>query len=143
MRSGGRLEATPIDLVSLHIALQVNELGSIRCAAEVLGSPASVVSRRIRALEDTLPVSLFDGSARGVEPTIAGHRLRSAARSIIVDSEHTVRSALALDIDRMGSLRGAGRSHRRGTSVSASRRVQPDSCKYRQRPYGRPTWVQT
>ena len=55
-----------IDLVSVTQALLVAEHLSFSRAAQVLGVRQSAVSRRVRALEDKLGVSLFERDHTGV-----------------------------------------------------------------------------
>src|SRR5262249_35216917 len=61
-----------IDLVSVTQGLVVAECLSFRRAARVLGTQQSAISRRVRALEDVLGVSLFERNSAGVRPTTAG-----------------------------------------------------------------------
>ncbi len=82
-----------IDLTSLDHALLVLENGSFRRAAGVLGIRPSVVSRRVRALEDAIGVSLFQRQSRGVQPTIAGQRLLQQGRLILDDLNDLLRKA--------------------------------------------------
>ncbi len=53
-----------LDLTSLSYAVLVSENGSFRLASEMLGVKTSVVSRRLRGLEDALGVSLFHRTRR-------------------------------------------------------------------------------
>lgn len=62
----------PVDLVSLEWSLALQQVGSFRGAADHLGVEQSAVSRRVRGLEDSLGVSLFQRSSRGAQPTHAG-----------------------------------------------------------------------
>ncbi|MBV9078313.1 MAG: LysR family transcriptional regulator [Methylobacteriaceae bacterium] len=82
-----------IDLLALEQALRVVDAGSFRAAAARLGTEPSAISRRVRALEDRLGVSLFQRRRRGAEPTPAGRRLLSRARSILDDLDYLVRTA--------------------------------------------------
>ena len=63
-----------IDLVSVRQALLVAEHLSFSRAAQVVGVQQSAVSRRVRALEDQLGVSLFERDFTGVRLTEAGRR---------------------------------------------------------------------
>lgn len=62
--------------------LAVSAAGSFSAAARVLGVRQSTVSRRIRALEDHVGVSLFERSGSGVRPTDAGRQLLSRVAQI-------------------------------------------------------------
>jgi DNA-binding transcriptional LysR family regulator len=64
----------------LRYALVVSEQGSFRRAAEILGVSQSEVSRRVRALEDRLGVSLLIRSR-------SGSQLTSAGREILADAQ--------------------------------------------------------
>lgn len=61
-----------IDLRGMMLAVVVARTGSLRLAAREVGLPASAVSRRLRALEDGLGVSLFERRPTGMKPTAAG-----------------------------------------------------------------------
>src|ERR1700754_3234401 len=55
------------DIAALRSALMVREHLGFRRASEVLGVNASVLSRRVLALEDALGVSLFQRTPGGAE----------------------------------------------------------------------------
>ena len=74
-----------VDLTSLAYAVLVSEQGSFRLAAHVLGVRTSAVSRRVRSLEDSIGVSLFNRTRQGVQVTVAGVRVLKHARSILAD----------------------------------------------------------
>lgn len=86
---------TTIDLVSLCQALIVADQASFSGAANILGVRQSAVSRRIRALEDELGVSLFERQANGVRPTIAGRRFLERARVVFVELDNAAQAAMA------------------------------------------------
>lgn len=94
-----------LDLTSLSYAVLVSENGSFRLASQMLGVKTSVVSRRIRALEDALGVSLFHRTRRGVQATTAGLRVLKRARSILSDVEALRRTALQNGTAAEGRLR--------------------------------------
>lgn len=77
------------DVASLEQALFVLDLGSFRKAAERLCVQPSVVSRRIRAIEDVLGVDLFHRATRGAQPTGAGLKILQRARRVI-DELHLI-----------------------------------------------------
>lgn len=62
------------DLRGLMLAVTVARAGSIRVAARETRLAASAISRRLRALEDGLGVSLFERRSSGVRTTEAGRR---------------------------------------------------------------------
>lgn len=63
-----------MDLRGLMLAITVARAGSIRVAARETRLAASAISRRLRALEDGLGVSLFERRSSGVRTTEAGRR---------------------------------------------------------------------
>ena len=73
-----------IDFVSITQGLLVAECLSFRRAAAVLRIRQSTVSRRVRSLEDTLGVSLFERFSGGVRVTAAGARFFDRARYALV-----------------------------------------------------------
>src|ERR1700726_1714030 len=78
--SNGNSGLLTIDLVSVTQGLVVAECLSFRRAARVLGTQQSAISRRVRALEDVLGVSLFERNPAGVRPTTAGAQFFEQAR---------------------------------------------------------------
>lgn len=72
-----------IDLRGLTLAIAVARSGSIRVAARGSGLTASAVSRRLRALEDGLGVSLFERRPSGVKLTEAGERFLADATRLL------------------------------------------------------------
>jgi DNA-binding transcriptional LysR family regulator len=94
-----------IDFVSITQGLIVAECLSFRRAATVLGVRQSTVSRRVRALEDKLGVSLFERHSGGVRLTAAGNRFLDRARFALVQLEHAVDSAGAAGRGESGTLR--------------------------------------
>jgi DNA-binding transcriptional LysR family regulator len=71
-----------VRLRDLHIVLAVAESGSMAKASARLSISHPVVSKAISELEQTLGVSLFDRSSRGVEPTPYGRALLDAAVNV-------------------------------------------------------------
>jgi DNA-binding transcriptional LysR family regulator len=71
-----------VRLRDLHIVLAVAEAGSMAKASTRLSISHPVVSKAISELEQTLGVSLFDRSSRGVEPTPYGRALLQAAVNV-------------------------------------------------------------
>lgn len=89
--------APRLDLTSLRWSIAVASSGGFRKAAEVLGVEQSALSRRVRALEDEIGVSLFHRNPGGATLTFAG-------TSFIRGVEH----ALALLGDTVIEAREAG-----------------------------------
>lgn len=71
-----------IDHAGLDLALAVADARSIRQAAREIGASAPVISRKIRALEDGLGVSLFERTNAGVRLTTAGADLLAHVRRL-------------------------------------------------------------
>lgn len=87
--------------------LRVIEAGSIKAAAEQLGTDPSVASRRIGALETRLGVRLLQRSTRRSTPTEAGSRYYEGLRRI-VDQQLALESQVAGLVDTpTGRLRVA------------------------------------
>jgi len=104
-QSGHQSAFTSLDLISLHYALLVQEHGSFRLAAKVLGVRPSVISRRVRGLEDEIGVSMFSRTSKGVEPTIAGKRIFQCGRAIMSDIDMLKRTAALAGTGEEGRLR--------------------------------------
>jgi DNA-binding transcriptional LysR family regulator len=93
-----------IDLVSVTQGLVVAECLSFRRAARVLGTPQSAISRRVRALEDMLGVSLFERNPAGVRPTTAGAQFFEQARDGLRQLDDAVKTAGAAGRGTIGRL---------------------------------------
>ncbi len=94
-----------VKLVSISQALLVAEHLSFSRAAQVLGIQQSAVSRRVRALEDKLGVSLFERDASGIRLTDAGRRFLDRARSALAEIDHAVKAAANAGRGAEGALR--------------------------------------
>lgn len=94
-----------VDLLSLWHAVAAADQLSFHRAAAVIGVRQSAVSRRIRALEDRLGVSLFERNVSGVYPTLAGFEFIHQARSILSDVDYAVKVARAAGRGATGHLR--------------------------------------
>lgn len=108
---GDKNAFSSLDLTSLHCALLVQEYGSFRQAAHTLNVKPSVVSRRVRSLEDSIGVSLFNRTSRGVQTTIGGARLLKCGRAILSDID---------TLKRMAALNGRGEEGRLRFGIVAS-----------------------
>jgi DNA-binding transcriptional LysR family regulator len=71
-----------IELKSLKYFVDVAEAGGFRKAGSLHGVMQSVLSRKIRELEDQLGVSLFERHRDGVRLTNAGRRFLEEVRSV-------------------------------------------------------------
>ncbi|MEP9355705.1 LysR family transcriptional regulator [Xanthobacter sp. KR7-65] len=94
-----------INLHAVLHAIVALEQRSFHRAADVIGIDQSVVSRRIRALEDELGVSLFERGRAGVRPTRAGKEFIDQAKSVLSDLDYAVKSARSAGTGAKGQLR--------------------------------------
>jgi DNA-binding transcriptional LysR family regulator len=74
-------------------------------AAQVLGVRQSAVSRRVRALEDKLSVSLFERDSTGVRLTEAGRRFLERARPALAEIDHARKAAASAGRGAAGVIR--------------------------------------
>jgi DNA-binding transcriptional LysR family regulator len=72
-----------IELVTLIQTLVAAGQGSFHKAGELLGVPASTISRRVRSLETLIGVKLFDRHRHGIRPTAAGEVFLEQVRRIL------------------------------------------------------------
>ena len=79
--------ALDLDLDSLRCFVAVAQSLHFRAAAEKLYRSPAAVSDRIRRLEDTLEVELFQRTTRKVTLTDAGRRLLPHARQLLTDAD--------------------------------------------------------
>lgn len=93
-----------IPLVSLIQMLAVAEHLNFRHAAGALGVTQSSVSTRIKALEETLGILLFERRHRGVRLTEAGRRFVAEISAGIEQIDHAVRTAGAIASGTVGRL---------------------------------------
>jgi len=93
-----------VNLVSVTHALLVGEHLSFRRAASVLGIRQSAISRRVRALEDELGVSLFERHRSGVRVTNAGARFLQQARDALGQLDYAAKTAGAAGRGAVGGL---------------------------------------
>lgn len=93
------------DLRSLRYAVLAAEHGSFRQAAATLGVRSSVVSKRVRSLEDELGVSIFERHSRGLRVTWAGRRFLDRVDLIMVELDYAAKTALSAGRGMHGYLR--------------------------------------
>lgn len=94
-----------ISLVSVSHALVVAEHLSFSRAAQVLGVRQSAVSRRVRALEDLLGVSLFERDPSGVRLTEAGRRFLGHSGVALAEIDYAVKAAANAGRGAEGAIR--------------------------------------
>ncbi len=76
------LDPRQLDWNLLHALLAVIETGSLTRAAGELGLSQPTLSRRIAQLESEIGLPLFERTARGLAPTVAGQALVEPARQM-------------------------------------------------------------
>lgn len=94
----------PIDWEQMPYFLAVARAGSLRAAAEVLGTTHVKVNRHIGALEATYGVALIRRTQRGVTLTPAGEKLLPIAEQAEGAFEQARRSLLGLDQQMTGDI---------------------------------------
>lgn len=93
--------APRLDLTSLRWSIAVASAGGFRKAADALGVEQSALSRRVRALEDEIGVSLFQRGPGGAALTFAGAAFVAS-----------VEAALAILSEAVADARDSGRGRR-------------------------------
>jgi DNA-binding transcriptional LysR family regulator len=84
-----------LELKSLRYFVAVAEAGGFRRASQLHGILQSVLSRKVRELEDGLGVSLFERHREGVRLTNAGRRFLEEVRGIFAHLERATTSMSA------------------------------------------------
>jgi DNA-binding transcriptional LysR family regulator len=92
------------DLEDLNTFVEVADAGGVTAGARRLGLPKSIVSRRLKRLEQALRVQLLARTTRGAALTEAGAGFREHAARIVAEME-AARDALSADGDVSGRLR--------------------------------------
>lgn len=77
------LTVIPMDIESLRTLLEINRTRHFGKAAEELFLTQSAVSARLKKIERTLGVELFDRQRRNIQPTPEGRRMLRHAESMI------------------------------------------------------------
>ncbi|MCR9257086.1 MAG: LysR substrate-binding domain-containing protein [Alphaproteobacteria bacterium] len=72
-----------MDLRQLRTLVAIVDHRSFAAAGEAVGLTQSAVSLQVKALEESLGVSLFDRTKRPPEPTLEGRRMADRAREIL------------------------------------------------------------
>lgn len=93
------------DFQTLRLFLSVHELRNVTRAAERHHIATSAVTKRIKELETTHNVRLFDRQARGVIPTIAGDELANHVRSIMLMIDRATASMSEFSLGAKGHVR--------------------------------------
>lgn len=93
--------------VELNVLIQTliaAEQDSFHKAGQLLGIPASTVSRRVRSLETQLGVRLFERHRHGIRPTAASDAFLKPIRRILDDLNTVLINAKAIARGNTGSL---------------------------------------
>ena len=107
-----------MDIISLRFALQVSEYLSFRGAAKYIGIGQAALSRRVRALEDEIGVSIFERHRSGVRATLAGQEFLSRVRAALGELDYAVERANMAGQAETGRLR-IGFFHTLGSGLIA------------------------
>lgn len=94
-----------VDLKSIRAFVQVAEASGFRRASSQLSIRQSVLSRRVRELEEELGVSLLERHRSGARLTIAGRAFLATARSALAELEYGARRAAHAGKGANGQLR--------------------------------------
>ncbi len=118
------------ELVILIQTLAAAEQGSFHKAGELLGIPASTVSRRVRALEMQIGVKLFNRHRHGIRPTTAGDGFLEQIRRILDELNIVLANASTVGHGKAGRLKiglyvSPGRGHLRA-ALREYKRSFPD-----------------
>lgn len=94
-----------IELKSLRYFVEVAEAGGFRKASARSGVLQSVLSRKVRNLEDALGVSVFERHREGVRLTNAGHRFLDDIRGLFAHLDRATSALQAAGSAGEGHLR--------------------------------------
>ncbi|GAA4107147.1 LysR family transcriptional regulator [Aminobacter aganoensis] len=93
-----------IRLLTLQCVLVIAEEGSFLAASTRLNMHHTALSRRVRDLELTLGVTLFDRHSGGVRPTAVGTRFLANLRRVLTDLDGMISSVGATGRGEAGQL---------------------------------------
>jgi DNA-binding transcriptional LysR family regulator len=94
-----------LKLHDVRVLISVAESGSMKKAAERLGTSQPAISRSISDLEHALGVSLFDRGPAGVEPTSYGHALIKRGLAVFDELRQGIKDVEFLADPTAGVLR--------------------------------------
>ena len=95
----------PFNLQDITTFLAIVDSGSLTQAAERLEVSKSIVSKRLKRLEEMLGVALLHRSTRGITPTEQGQAFHLRASNILQELEATVDEMTEGNQNLCGSLR--------------------------------------
>lgn len=93
------------DLVDMKLFMHIAEAGNLTRGAEKMHMSVSAASLRLKNLEETLGVSLFERLAKGLELTAAGDNLLTHVRKIHANLERMHADLNEFSLGIKGSLR--------------------------------------
>ncbi|POF63077.1 LysR family transcriptional regulator [Novacetimonas maltaceti] len=93
------------DLNDFEYFVQVVKHGGFSAAARATGLQKSLLSRRIRALEDRLHTRLLQRSSRHFSVTETGHRFYEHCLAMLAEAESAERSVARLQAEPCGQIR--------------------------------------
>jgi DNA-binding transcriptional LysR family regulator len=99
-----QISALSIELKSLRYFVAVAEAGGFRKASQLHGTLQSVLSRKVRELEDQLGISLFERHREGVRLTNAGRQFLGDSRMIFGQLERATSALSAAGAAGEGDL---------------------------------------
>ena len=97
--------AKPVDWADLPYFLAIARAGSLRTAADAMGATHATVDRRLRQLEDSYGVRLFERSVQGLVLSEAGRTLLPLAESAEEAITGARRRVQGLDLEAKGRVR--------------------------------------
>lgn len=100
----GQADFLTMDFTSCRWALRAAEHSSFRAAARSLGVEQAALSRRIRALEDEIGVSIFERRRDGVVLTNAGREFLARVNSSLAEIDYAAQSARVAGRAETGAL---------------------------------------
>jgi DNA-binding transcriptional LysR family regulator len=93
-----------LTLTGLRVVHEVVSTGSFTAAADALNYTQSAVSRQIASVEAAVGTTLFQRSARGVEPTAAGATVARRAATVLAQLDAALQEVAALGDQMVGRL---------------------------------------
>lgn len=97
-------DSEPVDLILLQTFAEVARAGSITHAARTLGRSQPAISHRLRALERSLGVRLFEKVGRRLQLTEYGRRLEHECLDLMARSQHLRERVIGSTGDMMGRV---------------------------------------
>jgi DNA-binding transcriptional LysR family regulator len=93
------------DLTDLRVFVSAVDGGSLTAAAAENNVVVAAVSARLRRLENTFGLELFERTGRGIHPTLAGEMLVRRARQLVDDARKAETELEEFAVGRSGQVR--------------------------------------